>query len=57
MSIARTVRRERMRELKKTKHGRSTCPKCHTKLVEKVGYGMVCCKCGWSKGDDDDATD
>ena len=31
----------------RTKNERTTCPKCHAKLIEKYGYGMVCEECGW----------
>lgn len=50
MSVNRTMRRQRAREAKKAKEGRTTCPKCHNRhLVEKPGYGTVCPQCGWAK--------
>lgn len=27
--------------------GRTNCPKCHTNLTVKMGYGKICEKCGW----------
>ena len=43
MSIKRKIKRITQRK----KDGRTTCPKCHSKLVEKAGYGKVCAECGW----------
>lgn len=49
MSISRTIkRRSEMLKIKR-ENGRITCPKCHTKLIEKPGYGRVCEECGWAK--------
>ncbi len=47
MSLARKIKRG----IDKTENGRTTCPKCHVKLVEKSGYGLVCAECGWWKKD------
>lgn len=43
MSITRKIKRNTQRK----KGERITCPKCHSKLVEKAGYGKVCAECGW----------
>ena len=45
MSLARKIKRS----IAHKKNGRTTCPKCHAKLVEKPGYGIVCAECGWWK--------
>lgn len=45
MSFARKIKRN----IDRAKNGRRTCPKCHTKLIEKSGYGLVCEYCGWCK--------
>lgn len=45
MSFARKIRRN----IDRAKNGRRTCPKCHTELTEKSGYGLVCENCGWWK--------
>lgn len=45
MSLSRSIKRRKMLREKK----RTTCPKCHSKLVEKPGYGIVCPDCGWWK--------
>lgn len=44
MSFARKLKRKHEKKL-----GRTTCPKCHSKLLEKPGYGLVCAECGWWK--------
>ena len=45
MSLSRSIKRRKMlRENKRT-----TCPKCHDKLIDKPGYGIVCAECGWWK--------
>ena len=46
MSFARKCKR---RSSRNNRQGRTTCPKCHTKLIEKPGYGLVCMECGWMK--------
>lgn len=46
MSFTRKLKR---RQIKDGRQGRITCPKCHAKLVEKTGYGLVCMECGWMK--------
>lgn len=46
MSFARKFKR---RKIDKAINDRKTCPKCHYKLVEKYGYGLVCANCGWHK--------
>ena len=46
MSFARKCKR---RSSRNNRQGRSTCPKCHAKLIEKTGYGLVCMECGWMK--------
>lgn len=43
MSIARKFKRQQERK----QGNRTTCPKCHSKLTEKPGYGEVCELCGW----------
>lgn len=45
MSLSRSMKRKKL-----AGKGRTTCPKCHAKLIEKPGYGMVCEECGWWKG-------
>lgn len=45
MSISRKIKRN----VDRLKNGRTTCPKCHAKLVYKSGYGNVCAECGWWK--------
>lgn len=45
VSISRSIKRRKMLAEGK----RTTCPKCHAKLVEKPGYGTVCAECGWLK--------
>ena len=46
MSFARKCKR---RSDRNNRQGRSTCPKCHAKLIEKSGYGLTCMECGWMK--------
>lgn len=43
MSLSRSIKRRKMLR----ENGRTTCPKCHAKLIEKPGYGTVCAECGW----------
>ena len=50
MSFARKLKRKH--EKKERKADRTTCPKCHSKLLEKPGYGLVCAECGWWKKPD-----
>lgn len=45
MSISRSIKRRKML----AEGRRTTCPKCHGKLVKKDGYGTVCPECGWRK--------
>ena len=45
MSISRSAKRRKIRQ----ENGRTTCPKCHSKLIEKPGYGRICVECGWVK--------
>lgn len=45
MSLSRTIKRRKLL----ANGRRSTCPKCHAKLIEKPGYGTVCGECGWWK--------
>ena len=45
MSFARKIKRQ----IKRKEQGRDTCPKCHSKLYDKSGYGKVCAECGWWK--------
>ena len=45
MSFARKLKRK----TQLSKNRRTTCPKCHEKLIEKPGYGLVCAECGWWK--------
>lgn len=46
MSFARKCKR---RSSRNNRQKRSTCPKCHAKLIEKPGYGLACQECGWWK--------
>lgn len=46
MSFSRKLKRQKVRD---NCRGRITYPKCHAKLVEKTGYGLVCMECGWTK--------
>ena len=46
MSFARKCKRLSARN---SHQDRTTCPKCHAKLIEKAGYGQVCQECGWTK--------
>ena len=46
MSFSRKCKRLSARNSHK---GRTTCPKCHAKLIEKPGYGLACQGCGWTK--------
>lgn len=46
MSFSRKLKRQKVRN---SHRSRTTCPKCHAKLVEKTGYGLVCMECGWMK--------
>lgn len=46
MGFARKCKR---RSDRNNRQSRSTCPKCHAKLIEKTGYGLVCMECGWTK--------
>ena len=46
MSFARKCKR---RSDRNNRQGRTTCPKCHAKLIEKTGYGPICMECGWMK--------
>ena len=46
MSFARKCKRRSDRD---SRQGRTTCPKCHAKLIEKPGYGLACQECGWTK--------
>lgn len=46
MGFARKCKRRHERN---NRQGRSTCPKCHAKLIEKPGYGLACQECGWTK--------
>lgn len=51
MSLSRSIKRRKML----AQNGRTTCPKCHAKLIEKPGYGAVCAECGcWKKEDGKD---
>ncbi len=45
------IYRKIARRMKRGNNGRITCPKCHAKLTEKIGYGKVCEMCGWWKND------
>lgn len=45
------------RKIKRRKNGRTTCPKCHAKLIEKSGYGLVCQECGWWKQKEEELND
>ncbi len=45
MSLSRSIKRRKMLREK----GRTTCPKCRAKLIEKHGYGILCAECGWQK--------
>lgn len=47
MSFARKLKRH----INGGNKGRTTCPKCHSKLLEKPGYGLVCAECGWWKNE------
>lgn len=53
MSFARKIKRRHMLKTRKETYGRTTCPRCHDKLVEKYGYGLVCANCGWQKSADE----
>lgn len=46
MSFARKCKRLSARN---SHQDRTTCPKCHAKLIEKSGYGLACQECGWAK--------
>lgn len=46
MSFARKCKRLSARN---SHQDRTTCPKCHAKLIEKAGYGQACQECGWTK--------
>ena len=46
MSFARKCKRLSARN---SHQDRTTCPKCHAKLIEKSGYGLACQECGWTK--------
>lgn len=46
MGFARKCKR---RSDRNNRQSRSTFPKCHAKLIEKTGYGLVCMECGWVK--------
>lgn len=46
MSFARKCKRLSARN---SHQDRTTCPKCHAKLIEKPGYGLACQECGWTK--------
>lgn len=46
MSFARKCKRRSDRD---NRQGRTTCPKCHAKLIEKTGYDLACQACGWTK--------
>lgn len=41
MSLSRAFRRRKMQH--------KSCPKCHKKMVNKPGYGLVCRECGYMK--------
>ena len=49
MRFARKIKRN----IDRARNGRMTCPKCHAKLVDKSGYGLVCAECGWWKLSED----
>ena len=46
MSFARKYKRLSARN---SHQDRTTCPKCHAKLIEKAEYGQACQECGWTK--------
>ena len=46
MSFARKCKRLSARN---SHQDRTTCPKCHAKLIEKSGYELACQECGWAK--------
>ena len=46
MSFSRKCKRLSARN---SHQDRTTCPKCHAKLIEKPGYGLACQECGWTK--------
>ena len=41
MSLSRTISRKDKPKRK--------CPKCHSKLIDKPGYGLVCPGCGYAR--------
>ena len=50
MSLSRSIKRHAKMQKTRQEFGRMFCPKCHEKLIEKPGYGLVCEECGWWKG-------
>lgn len=47
MSIEREIRRFANRKKRKEERKRTTCKYCKSKLIDKLGYGLVCPECGW----------
>ncbi len=38
------------RKMKRRNKPRTTCPRCHRKLIEKPGYGiLICADCGYEQ--------